>query len=634
MNEPARAVFLSYASQDAEAARRIADALRAFGVEVWFDQEELRGGDLWDAKIHRQIHECALFMPVISQHTQARAEGYFRREWRLGVERTHDMAEDVAFLLPVVIDNTPDATARVPDKFREVQWTRLPGGEVSNAFADRVTRLVRGDAEHGEGRDAPAPPPETRARPATGSRPTPSWRWWGLGTAAVVVLALGLAWALRPRPEPSPSAATGTEAQGYLAQVRTILDEYQQGHFARDSLELADDLCQKARQLEPANAEAWALASQVSSALVTKGYDNSAARRAAASSQAERALKLAPESPEAQFAYASILRASPSTRAEAERMLRALVQSHPENGRFLVRLAKVVADAGRSDEALALYDQAIPLPGGGSAALTMKAQLLESLGRDAEAEQAVDLALASEQTEAAYVRKLEILAARGDLESMRRVVTGMPPTLLRNDYLVFYAVVTWLGSRDARRARAALQETPGDYLTVGSPTGGFEGPKAYLEAFTYVLEGSDEAAQAKWEAAVQMIDRRLAQQPNRTNLLYLKADVLARLGRRPEAEQVERLVRQLTGNSSGVDLNLSVAMGRFDEAISYLEAEHRAGRLSSSFKARLRLDFRYDALRGNPQFEELLAGPEAPQNQRPEIGNRKPEEPDASEAKK
>jgi hypothetical protein len=47
MIEPARAVFLSYASQDAEAARRIADTLRSAGVEVWFDQSELRGGDVW-----------------------------------------------------------------------------------------------------------------------------------------------------------------------------------------------------------------------------------------------------------------------------------------------------------------------------------------------------------------------------------------------------------------------------------------------------------------------------------------------------------------------------------------------------------------------------------------------------------
>jgi hypothetical protein len=34
---PSGDVFLSYAREDAAAARRIADALRGFGVEVWFE---------------------------------------------------------------------------------------------------------------------------------------------------------------------------------------------------------------------------------------------------------------------------------------------------------------------------------------------------------------------------------------------------------------------------------------------------------------------------------------------------------------------------------------------------------------------------------------------------------------------
>ena len=62
----AKAVFLSYASQDVDAARRIADALRGFGVEAWFDQSELRGGDVWDQKIRKQIHECTRFLPFIT----------------------------------------------------------------------------------------------------------------------------------------------------------------------------------------------------------------------------------------------------------------------------------------------------------------------------------------------------------------------------------------------------------------------------------------------------------------------------------------------------------------------------------------------------------------------------------------
>src|SRR5215813_3190039 len=119
------AIFLSYASQDAEAARRICDALRGAGLEVWFDQSELRGGDAWDASIRRQIRECALFVPLISSNSNTRGEGYFRLEWKLAVDRTHLMADDQPFLLPLVIDETPDAAARVPDLFRERQWMRL-----------------------------------------------------------------------------------------------------------------------------------------------------------------------------------------------------------------------------------------------------------------------------------------------------------------------------------------------------------------------------------------------------------------------------------------------------------------------------------------------------------------------------
>jgi len=137
-----RAVFLSYASEDSAAAERIATALRGADVEVWFDRAELRGGDVWDQRIRQQIHDCQLFIAVLSANTQARDEGYFRREWKLAVDRTHDMAEDRAFLLPVVIDDTSERSARVPEKFLAVQWARLPNGQTGQAFVERVQRLV------------------------------------------------------------------------------------------------------------------------------------------------------------------------------------------------------------------------------------------------------------------------------------------------------------------------------------------------------------------------------------------------------------------------------------------------------------------------------------------------------------
>jgi hypothetical protein len=141
MTEPSRAVFLSYASQDVEAARRICDALRAAGIEVWFDQSELRGDDAWDHKIRQQIRDCALFIPIISVNTQARSEGYFRLEWRLADQRTHLMGKSRAFLVPVCVDDTREVDADIPDSFASVHWTRLGGGETPPAFVERIARL-------------------------------------------------------------------------------------------------------------------------------------------------------------------------------------------------------------------------------------------------------------------------------------------------------------------------------------------------------------------------------------------------------------------------------------------------------------------------------------------------------------
>src|SRR5215471_10864677 len=139
---PSGAVFLSYASQDAEAAQKICDALRSAGIDVWLDQSELRGGDAWDRKIRDQIRHCTLFIPVISAHSQARLEGYFRREWKFAVERKRAIADKLAFLLPVVIDDTPERGASVPEGFHEVQWTRLPRGTASQEFVEHVSRLL------------------------------------------------------------------------------------------------------------------------------------------------------------------------------------------------------------------------------------------------------------------------------------------------------------------------------------------------------------------------------------------------------------------------------------------------------------------------------------------------------------
>jgi TolB-like protein len=157
VTEPSHAVFLSYASQDAEPAQKICVALRAAGIEVFLDQSELRGGDVWDQKIRREIHDCAIFIPVISANTASRHEGYFRLEWDLADQRNHMMARNRVFIVPVCLDTTAEAGADVPESFQRVQWTRLPDGVTPAAFVERVRRLLSGE---------PAPEPTRTASAA------------------------------------------------------------------------------------------------------------------------------------------------------------------------------------------------------------------------------------------------------------------------------------------------------------------------------------------------------------------------------------------------------------------------------------------------------------------------------------
>jgi TolB-like protein/tetratricopeptide (TPR) repeat protein len=196
VTDPSRAVFLSYASQDAEAARRIGAALRSAGIEVWLDQSELRGGDAWDQKIRQQIRDCALFVPIISANTNARSEGYFRLEWKLAVDRSHLMAEDRPFLLPIVIDDLAEITARVPDRFRERQWLRL-AAESADGLAERVRILiddafiVRASAS-GSGPAGLAPGSTDNSRAAVSSGRAGSRRLWhALGAVAACAALVG-----------------------------------------------------------------------------------------------------------------------------------------------------------------------------------------------------------------------------------------------------------------------------------------------------------------------------------------------------------------------------------------------------------------------------------------------------------
>ncbi len=130
------AIFISYSSDDIDAARRLHENLGEIGGDVaWFDKSALRGGDDWNRQIRSAIQRCTFFLPLISTNTEQRTEGFFREEWLEAAERSRKI-QGRKFIFPIVID--PDyrgnmgSYSLVPEQFRAFQYSHAPRGQMTD----------------------------------------------------------------------------------------------------------------------------------------------------------------------------------------------------------------------------------------------------------------------------------------------------------------------------------------------------------------------------------------------------------------------------------------------------------------------------------------------------------------------
>ena len=620
-----KAVFLSYASQDAAAARKICDALRAAGVEVWFDQSELRGGDAWDAKIRRQIKECALFVPVISANTNARAEGYFRLEWKLAVDRSHLMADDAHFLFPVVIDDTPDATARVPDRFRDVQWTRLNVKDTPPMLAERIARLLAGRAADDPGVTA-ADGKGLRAGRA--SRGLAEW-WWLIFPVFGMVMAL--IHELKPSttrderpPEPPAAVSPASAPANGPSEARQLAEKakalYEKIGFTRDDLAVAEDMTRRATELDPDSAAVWGVRAGVQSAFIFRNWDVSEKRRQDTQAFANRALALNPDEAEAMLALSRVL-ARQGANDQAEATLRRTLALTPDDNRVRRALAGVIELDGpdRLLEARALLEDAVHRHPGDVLARYDLAQSYATNGGlagdpaasfEAMIEQ-LDAALAIQPWAGALLLKSEIVVAeRGDLTMMRATLDQLPAADRTEDRAVF--MVMWCGllERKPERVLAAAGLTARNYfedLVVA-------GPKGWLMALAHRVAGQENLARLDWEATEAVLRTRVREQPGNVPEAARLAITLAWLGRTDEAAQTIAPIESTYREQPNWRLARLLAcyyagLGDAVRAAPYLRAT--LNRSLFVTPPILRLDPWWDKLRGQPEFEALLREPEA-----------------------
>jgi TolB-like protein/Tfp pilus assembly protein PilF len=625
MSETGKAVFLSYASQDAEAAKRICDALRQAGVEVWFDQSELVGGDAWDQKIRRQIKDCALLIPIISAATQARTEGYFRLEWRLADQRTHLMAKGRPFLLPVVIDETRDSEAHVPDSFTEVQWTRLPGGGTTPAFVARVKKLLSGGEPIGGALRPDSFETSGRKAPPT-TKPSRRWLVPVIASAVVVVLVLAVSrpWGKAPPPAPSVvapsnnpavSARTASIESGSKPEVAALLTRVRVSlariDTMRTELDTMEGLLGQAAKLDPTDAAVWAEWALLDCRYITEYYDRSAERKDAARRHAAQARELEPTRPDVRLAQAFVMRRlsdDAATKVEAATILRALPTDLPESGVVFIELGGLAFEQNKLAEAMEWLDRAAQIPASAAEAHFEKARFFAFTGEMNKAGPEFDRALAVERAAKILLWKSYILMSwNGDLVAARQTLNEVPPQAFVEDMPAVTRYYLELLSRNYDQALAAVRAVPHDYFQSVA----YSGPAGYFKGYVLELAGKPAAAGLERRSALATVERRLAAEPNDRELMVFKALLQTALGDREAGLRTLKAIQELYPTEWDLaDQLIQMQLQPENEAFAWAERKVTEGDRAVA-AAQLRLDPVYDPIRSDPRFPALLARAEA-----------------------
>jgi hypothetical protein len=139
-------IFISYAREDIEPARRLHDRISDLGGNVWLDERRLAPGSDWEDEVLRGIRRnVRLFLPLISANTEGMEEGYMFREWREAVERSNAIPRR-RFIIPVIIDdepNEPSVYRQVPEEFRRYNLAYAPGGEPDSNLRSVLVEEMR-----------------------------------------------------------------------------------------------------------------------------------------------------------------------------------------------------------------------------------------------------------------------------------------------------------------------------------------------------------------------------------------------------------------------------------------------------------------------------------------------------------
>ncbi len=420
-------------------------------------------------------------------------------------------------------------------------------------------------------------------------------------------------------------AALTRAEQGRLAAAPTANAEayqlYLQGReyftrpgFLRQDQESAQQLYERALALDPNFALAHAALSEVHGRMWWFRYDPSAARAARQREEAEAALRLAPDLPQAHTAMGLAHYWGRRDYRRALDEFAIALKGLPNDADVWSLIGYVHRRLGNWNEVLAAFEKAAQLD-------PRDADLFNGLGgstyqfmrRYSDAMRAYEraLSLAPDLHAAAVDRGWTYYIWQGQLDTLRAVLSRLPRDAELGG-----------GSLASNRADLLLLERNADSLLQMHQIARahvFEGqqfflPSALYAAWAHQLRGDHAAARAAFDSARVRLDSALSEFPDDERVHYARGMALAGLGRRDEALREAHWLQQtviyredaLQGVRVAEDRALILAQAGDAEA-ALEEIERLLAEPSGLSVHTLRLDPRWDSIRNHPRFKALLA---------------------------
>ncbi|MEM6794409.1 MAG: protein kinase, partial [Acidobacteriota bacterium] len=427
-----------------------------------------------------------------------------------------------------------------------------------------------------------------------------------------VVSALGFTFGQSPETaEPTPSSAAFMEfIRGrHTASVPDYTLENQRravGHFRR------------ATELDPGFLEAWAELAKAEAFFFHLRHDTSPQQAARARRAADRALALGPLSAQARLADGMVHYWTERAYGKALEDLRyaeGLLKNDPE---IYASMAFVLRRQGRGEEALRKLHRAVELNPRDAALTTHTGATAIWLRRYAEARSTLRNAIEiePERPMAFWLEAQALWLWTGSTETARQALEAMP-SAETDERVHWYWFLQLYHERRPRAARERLALDPDGWIDISS----FSAPVALPEAMTWQLEGDEERAREAWSRALEALRHKVDSSPRRmadARLASAFALALAAAGEREAA--LEASSRALESRPLSLDAyegpsyrihraHVHVLLSEPEEAVERLaELLQIPSRLSVPL---LRLDPRWDPLRGRADFQALIAGGES-----------------------